>query len=359
VRLHSAFTCHHSCYLVMSCLSTDLRKMLRLKGSLPERSVVYVVACIGSALNHLHRHGIIHRDIKPENIGLDELGRPSLTDFGISLVSSPANPLPISCSSSGTLPYFPPEALAPGNCHSSQFDFWSLGVTAFELLFNRQPFHRMCSLDMVKFVANEYHWMWRELQQSGVSGSLLSPSLVDFEKIVNSEPLAALPFPEFEMSLNADGSRPAALLPPVAVAGEFSEASEECNNLLSGLMDVRLPLRLGSMTRFSEFSEHQCFLDHELFASHLALLPSPFMGTTSLSHLPSAVLSERPHLASCDLGHKGTHVVVLTPAVKELLSQIRYPSFSSSSITAGLKSLRTDISLSLRTKLTFRTSSLA
>ncbi len=124
VTLHSAFRHNVCCYLVMDCLGGgDLRHFMRINGSLSEQSVVYIVGCIGSALHHIHERGVIHRDVKPENIGLDTLGRPYLTDFGISLVSNTNNPIPLCESSSGTLPYLAPEVLAPGNCHSYQSDY--------------------------------------------------------------------------------------------------------------------------------------------------------------------------------------------------------------------------------------------
>jgi hypothetical protein len=122
-------------------------------------------------------------------------------------------------------------------------------------------------------------------------------------------------------------------------------------------MDVRRPLRLGSMTRFSEFSEHQCFLDHELFASHLALLSSPFSGFSSM---PSS--SQRASLFALDLKLQKVNpkAIVLTPAVKEMLSQIRYPCPSSPlSISSRVSFPYPEISLSLRNKLICRAPSLA
>jgi serine/threonine protein kinase len=37
-----------------------------------------------SAVNHLHKCGILHRDIKPSNILLDFSGNVKLADFGFS-----------------------------------------------------------------------------------------------------------------------------------------------------------------------------------------------------------------------------------------------------------------------------------
>jgi len=70
VKLHSVFVHKSSCYLVLDCLSGDFRQFLQQnRPTISQQSVVYVVACIGSALSYIHLKGVIHRDIKPENIG--------------------------------------------------------------------------------------------------------------------------------------------------------------------------------------------------------------------------------------------------------------------------------------------------
>jgi serine/threonine-protein kinase len=100
----------------------DLRNLMKSQGQLDEKDVCYILGCIGSALHHMHVRGVIHRDVKPENIGLSLNGRPYLTDFGISMVcdnihnrTSIPIPIPISESSSGTLPYLAPEVFKGKN----------------------------------------------------------------------------------------------------------------------------------------------------------------------------------------------------------------------------------------------------
>ena len=277
VTLHSAFRHNVCCYFVLDCLSGgDLRHFLKINGSLNEESVVYIVGCIGSALHHIHNRGVIHRDVKPENIGLDSLGRPYLTDFGISLVSSCENPIPISDSSSGTLPYLSPEVLSPGNFHSHQSDYWSLGVLAYELYYNRRP-HRLCPSNMVQFVSNQYGWMWKELkkeleldlkQKIHVQALLELSPWIDFSNI-NQPSDWKLPFPDLDLHLNQNGSVPSCLMipfpfqPPINSLDFTSIPSEEFKSLLNGLLDVRIPYRLGNLTRYSEFSDHQCFLKYK------------------------------------------------------------------------------------------------
>ena len=324
----------------MDCLGGgDLRHFLRINGALSEQSVMYIVGCIGSALHHMHERGVLHRDVKPENIGLDILGRPYLTDFGIAVVSSASNPIPICESSSGTLPYLAPEVLAPGNYHSYQADYWSLGVMGYELLFKCRPFGRRCPLLWIQFVANEYGWMWEELSKLTMSSnaeSILppssppsSPSLFTKFDFSHSSPLDwRIPFPELKnLYLNEDNSFPMSLTDVIPDLETNRTISEECKCLLSGLLDIRIPHRLGNVSKYSEFSQHPSFSLLDLSSSS----PSP-LSTLLQSHVPSIP----PSLPSlCDEDEDSSHCISsFSVPLQKKLSEFYYlnPYLSLSSI---------------------------
>ncbi|XP_021563500.1 serine/threonine-protein kinase 32B-like [Carlito syrichta] len=81
------------------------------------------------------------RDIKPDNILLDEHGHVHITDFNIATVVKGAEK---ASSMAGTKPYMAPEVFqvyvdgGPG--YSYPVDWWSLGVTAYELLRGWRPY---------------------------------------------------------------------------------------------------------------------------------------------------------------------------------------------------------------------------
>lgn len=55
-----------NCYLAMDLKTGgDLRYYLRKKMLFEERDVAFYVACISSALHHIHSKNMLHRDIKP------------------------------------------------------------------------------------------------------------------------------------------------------------------------------------------------------------------------------------------------------------------------------------------------------
>jgi serine/threonine protein kinase len=226
---------------------------------------LYITGSIASAINYLHQNGIIHRDIKPENIVLDLVGRPYLLDFGISYMNSIWSH---SQYADLRVPYLGPEVLAPNHIHSFEADFWSLGVVAFELFFNHRPFRRHCPKLWVEFVANMYPHHWTQQK---------SP-----------KELTKPPFPILHVHLNPDGSRPPCLLVPFPDPLTTSEAAYDSNEvpipssefkiLLTDLLDVRVPQRLGKFSKFSEeFSLHPCFQRYDYHPDLMSAIPSPLM----------------------------------------------------------------------------------
>ncbi|KAH6912813.1 CAMK/CAMKL/MARK protein kinase [Coprinopsis sp. MPI-PUGE-AT-0042] len=94
-----------------------------------------------SAVEYLHRMGVVHNDIKPANILLTNKNVPVLVDYGFAEKNDPED----ETSFHSSLAYGTPEYLSPerarGLSHDTRkSDVWSLGVTFFEILNGRTPF---------------------------------------------------------------------------------------------------------------------------------------------------------------------------------------------------------------------------
>ena len=79
-----------------------------------------------SALDHVHRNGVVHRDVKPANVLFGRDGRVRLTDFGIAHPED-ATGLTQTGQIIGTLRYMAPE-VADGRPATPASDLYSLGV---------------------------------------------------------------------------------------------------------------------------------------------------------------------------------------------------------------------------------------
>lgn len=69
IKLLFAFHDKKKLYFVLDLKTgKDLRYYLKKKIRFDERDICFILACMSSALVHIHSKNIIHRDIKPGNI---------------------------------------------------------------------------------------------------------------------------------------------------------------------------------------------------------------------------------------------------------------------------------------------------
>ena len=130
-------------YLIMEyCekgdLSTKIRKMRKNNESFSEESIWKMFLQLVLALHEIHRRKegvILHRDIKPANIFIDNQENVKLGDFGFSKALNEEN---FTCTKAGKLGYMSPEQLNEHK-YNEKSDIWSLGVTLYELLYQKYP----------------------------------------------------------------------------------------------------------------------------------------------------------------------------------------------------------------------------
>jgi predicted ATPase/signal transduction histidine kinase len=103
-------------------------------------------------LGELHQNRIIHKDIKSANLLINPTtGQIKITDFSIASILPKETQTLISPSGlEGTLPYMSPEQTGRMNRGIDyRSDFYSLGVTFYQLLTNRLPFESSDPLELV------------------------------------------------------------------------------------------------------------------------------------------------------------------------------------------------------------------
>ena len=120
---------------------------------LPLESVVSIIKQTATGLAAAHAAGIVHRDIKPDNLFVEESGRVRILDFGVarmeaSVMTTAAGIL------KGTVPYMSPELFTNPPVGPAA-DIWALGVTAFEMCREKQPFTGRGIGDIMTSILND------------------------------------------------------------------------------------------------------------------------------------------------------------------------------------------------------------
>ena len=110
-----------------------------------------IIPSLNEGLHVLHKNGVIHKDLKPSNIMLcDNEEDVVIIDFGISSVKGDANTVIVT--KTGMTPeYSASETFR--NLFLEESDYYSLGITLYELFCGRTPYSEMSSEEIEQYVS--------------------------------------------------------------------------------------------------------------------------------------------------------------------------------------------------------------
>jgi serine/threonine-protein kinase len=137
-------------YLVMPFVEGEsLRTRIVRGGAMRVVDAVGMLRDVARALAYAHERGIVHRDIKPDNILL-HAGAAVVADFGVAKALDVARRTPgiaaqgtltAAGASLGTPGYMAPEQIAADPNADHRVDLYAFGITAYEALAGKGPFH--------------------------------------------------------------------------------------------------------------------------------------------------------------------------------------------------------------------------
>lgn len=145
IKLYCTFQDIERLYFVMTYAERGELLNHMQENPLSLQSVRKYTSQLISALEHLHKLGILHRDLKPENILLNDQMNILITDFGsaqlyIQKDGDLKNPPDRRNSFVGTAQYVSPEMLKNRQA-TNMSDIWALGVIIFQMITNIMPFN--------------------------------------------------------------------------------------------------------------------------------------------------------------------------------------------------------------------------
>lgn len=130
------------CYIIMDYVpGGSLSDRIKAQGKLDIRTAIDITIKIASALDVVHKAGIVHRDVKPDNIMFDADGSPKLSDLGIAKVSGRDDDTNVTKTGMmlGTPAYMSPEQMMNSHEVDARADIYSLGMVLYEMLTGRRP----------------------------------------------------------------------------------------------------------------------------------------------------------------------------------------------------------------------------
>ncbi|NWT09617.1 ST32A kinase, partial [Vireo altiloquus] len=145
VNLWYSFQDEEDMFMVVDLLlGGDLRYHLQQNVRFQEGTVKLFICELVLALDYLQSRHIIHRSARPRpsllHVSLCLSGHVHITDFNIATTLTKESHI---TTIAGTKPYMAPEMFnsTKPTGYSFAVDWWSLGITAYELLRTRRPYH--------------------------------------------------------------------------------------------------------------------------------------------------------------------------------------------------------------------------
>lgn len=152
VNAYSLEKCENSLVIIFEDFGGESLKILMNNQAFTLNQFLFLAIKITEILGEVHSRNIIHKDINPSNIVFNPYTQQlKLIDFGISSILSHENPTIKNPNIlEGTLAYISPEQTGRMNCSVDyRTDFYSLGVTFYELLTNHLPFNTTDAMELV------------------------------------------------------------------------------------------------------------------------------------------------------------------------------------------------------------------
>jgi serine/threonine protein kinase len=138
IKLYQVMETTNMLYLVTEYAPQgEIFDLIAKHGRLPENDARDKFWQIISAVDYLHKLGIVHRDLKAENLLLDSNLNIKLADFGFSNFYDKNDTLNTFC---GSPPYAAPEVFEGKRYNGPEIDIWSLGVVLYVLVCGVLPF---------------------------------------------------------------------------------------------------------------------------------------------------------------------------------------------------------------------------
>ncbi len=155
-RMYALETCQNRWLLVEEDFGGESLNRLHLAGMLSIPDFLQLAIEMSDIIGQIHQHHVIHKDINPANIVLNKAsGQLKIIDFGVATIQSNErlifrSPGQHPGTLEGTLAYMAPEQTGRMNRSVDyRTDFYSLGVTLYELLTGTLPFQSSDLLEMV------------------------------------------------------------------------------------------------------------------------------------------------------------------------------------------------------------------